>query len=258
MKLSDIIDSLLGNSPPPTPPPAPAPQSKPTVGFRLPPDCAMQVRKVVNQFDLVARSYNLPIWAPHQGSADHLHDWGVMLAHGDLQSASLQVLATDKSILYELTIRFEGQKPTLGLVDRAGGVELPVLDRAAVAGHRLIIQQNGREALYRHLLRMTWSPAEALRKRPGDTFASEHARKITGGRQTASVHVGAEARQRLVVTQTGEAGFAFGEVPAKGWKGVFLHRKFAPPGFQFRIGQQLLAICVQTPRGLQARAIQPV
>jgi hypothetical protein len=257
MKLNDILNNLFGNNPPPKQPPAPAAQPKPTVGFTVPPDCAMQVSKVVKQFDLVARSYNLPIWAP-QSAADHLHDWGVMLAHGDLQSASLQLLAADKSILYELSIRFEGQKPKLGLVDSANGVELPVLDRAAVVGHRLMIQQNGREAVYRHLLRMTWRPAEALRKRPGDTFASEHARKITGGRQTANVHVGAEARQRLVVTQTGEAGYAFGEVPAKGWKGIFLHRKFAPPGFQFRIGQQLLAVCVQTPRGLQARAIQPV
>jgi hypothetical protein len=255
MKLNEIIGSIFGNNPPPNPPPAPQP--KPTPGFTIPADCSLQVKKVVSQFDLVARSYNLPIWAP-QTAADHQHDWGVMLAHSDLQSASLELLAADKTVLYELKIRFEGQKPKAGFIDSANGVELPVLDRASVAGHRLIIQQNGREATYRHLLRMTWSPAQTLRKRPGDTFVSEHARKITGGRQTANVHVSAEARQRLVVTQTGDSGYAFGDVPAKGWKGIFLHRKFAPPGFQFRIGQQLLAVCVQTPRGLQARAIQPV
>jgi hypothetical protein len=215
------------------------------------------VKKVVSQFDLVARSYNLPIWAP-QTAADHQHDWSVMLAHGDLQSASLELLGADKTVLFEFKIRFEGQKPKAPLIDSAAGLELPVLDRAAVAGHRLIIQQNGREAAYRHLLKMTWSPAQTLHKRPGDTFASEHARKITGGRQTANVHISAEARQRLVVTQTGDNGYAFGDVPSKGWKGIFLHRKFAPPGFQFRIGQQLLAVCVQTPRGLQARAIQPI
>jgi hypothetical protein len=256
MKLNDILNSLFGNHHPPKPPPAPAPQPKPTVCFTVPPDCAMQVSKVVKQFDLVARSYNVPIWAP-QSAADHLHDWGVMLAHADLQSASLELLAADKTVLYELKIHFQGEKVKPGLIDSAKGVELPVLNRAAVAGHRLIVSRNGREATYRHLLTIQWSPAETLRKRPGDSFASEHAAKITGGRQTAEVHVSAEARQRVVVTQTGDAGFAFGDVPAKGWKGVFLHRKFAPPGFQFRLGQQLLAVCVQTPRGLQARAIQP-
>jgi len=252
MKLNDILNGIFGNNPAPTP--RPAPQPNPAAGYTIPANYCMQAKKVVSQFDTIGRSYYLPIWAP-QTAADHQHDWGVMLAHGDLQSASLELLAGDKTVLFEFKVRFQGEKAKRGLIDSADGVELPVLDRATVAGHRLIIQQSGREPVYRHLLRMTWSPAQTLQKRRGDSFASEHARKITGGRQTANVHVTAEARQRLVVTQTGDGAYAFGEVPAR-FKGVFLHRKFAPPGFQFRIGQQISAVLVQTPKGLQARAIQ--
>ncbi len=251
MILNNILNGIFGDKPAPKPPATPP---KPTAGYAIPPNCWMQAKKVVSQFDTIGRSYNIPIWAP-QTAADHQHDWGVMLAHGDLQSVRLELLAADKTVLFEFRVHFQGEKAKGGLIDSASGVELPLLDRAAVTGHRLIIQQNGRESVYRHLLRISWSPAPTLQKRPGDSFASEHARKITGGRQTASVHVTAEARQRLVVTQTGDGPYAFGEVPAR-FKGIFLHRKFAPPGFQFRMGQQLSAVLVQTPRGLQARAIQ--
>ena len=256
MKLNDIFKKLFGNKPVPTPPPAPpVPQPKRDPNYTIPDDCLMQSKKVVSQFDTIGRSYNLPIWAP-QSKEDHQHDWGVMLAHDDLQSVRLELLAADKTVLFEFKIEFARRKANGKFIDSANGVELPVLDRATVSGHRLIIQQSGRESVYRHLLRIGWSPAETLVKRRGNTFASEHARKITGGRQTAKVHVSAEARQRLVVTQTGDDGYAFGDVPAKGWKGVFLHLKFAPPGLQFRIGQQLTALLVQTPRGVQARAIR--
>ncbi len=257
MKFTDILNRLFGDNPAPVGPPAPpVPQPKRDPNYTIPDDCLMQSKKVVSQLDLIGRSYGLPIWAP-QSKEDHQHDWGVMLAHDDLQSVSLELIAADKTVPYWFKFHFARKKAKGRVIDSANGVELPVLfDHASVTSHRLIIQQRGRESVYRHLLKIGWGPAETLRKRRGNTFASEHASKITGGRQTAKIHVSAEARQRLVVTQTGNDGYAFGDVPARGWKGVFLHKKFAPPGLQFRIGQQITALLVQVPRGVQARAIQ--
>ena len=59
-----------------------------------------------------------------------------------------------------------------------------------------------------------------------------------------------------MVTQA-YATYAFGRDLTLGLDGVFLLSKFAAPGLKFQPGLNLLAVVVQTPRGLQALAIQP-
>jgi hypothetical protein len=215
----------------------------------------MSVKKVMSQFGTIARSYNLPLWSKEE-KWKYQQDFAVMLAHEDLESVRLELLAQDNSVIFEFKIQFSFQSATRKLVDHSSGVELPIIYRQAVAKHRIVLQQHGKMDNYRHLLKINWGPAETLQKRPGDAFPSEHARKITGGRQAAGFHVSSEVRERLTVTQTGKGAFAFAEAAARGWRGIFLHRRFAPPGFQFRVGQQLTALLVQTPRGIQARAIR--
>ena len=86
---------------------------------------------------------------------------------------------------------------------------MPLLDRRLVKNKRLIVQRNGREARYKHLLKMNWGSVARLQKSAGSTYASEHATSITKGRQTAAFHVSDAARHQLVVTQIGTKGFLF-------------------------------------------------
>src|SRR5205809_486162 len=100
MKFSEILSRLLGGNPVPVRPPAPpVAQPKRHPNYTIPDDCWMQSKKVVSQLDTIGRSYNRHIWDP-QGREDYQHDWGVMLAHDDLQSVSLELLAADKTVVF--------------------------------------------------------------------------------------------------------------------------------------------------------------
>lgn len=250
MKFSRILNHFCGGQPQIN-----GQRSTNAPATTTPDEVQLSVKKVTSQFGTIARSYNLPLWS-EDGKRNYEHDFAVMLTHGDLDSIRLELLAHDSSVLFEFKIQFSGHRAATKLLDHSSGVELPVINRHAVAKHRIVLQQHGKMESYRHLLKVNWGTAETLQKRPGDAFPSEHARKITGGRQEAGFHVSTEARERLTVTQTGNGAFAFAEAAAKGWRGIFLHRRFAPPGFQFRIGQRVTALLVQTPRGIQARAIR--
>jgi hypothetical protein len=221
----------------------------------MPDTLGLEVSKAIEQIAFIARSYALSLWTSDANKADWKHDLTVMHRHGDLEHVRLELLAADQTVLFEFKIRFTGSGGGERLADTGQGVELPVLDRRRVAGHRLIVQQLGHVAGYRHLLRMPWQSAATLPKRAGDAFESEHARKITGGRQHGLFHVPAEARHRLLITRVGDRGFAFARDLDLGVEGVFLHAKFALQGFEFRPGRHVTAVVVQTPRGLQARNI---
>ncbi|PWU14395.1 MAG: hypothetical protein C5B50_17610 [Verrucomicrobia bacterium] len=222
---------------------------------RTPGPLELHARKITSQFGTIARSYGLTLW-PKEEKWKYQHDFEVMLAHEDLDSIRLELLAQDNSVLFEFKIHFSCQTATCRRAEINSGVELPVIQRETVANHRIVLQHHRKIEAYRHLLKLNWGPVETFQKRPGDTFASDHASKITGGRQQANFHVASEVRQCLTVTQTGNGPYAFAEGMERGRKGVYLHLRFAPPGFRFRVGQQLTALLVQTTRGIQARAIR--
>src|SRR5207237_841773 len=94
-------------------------------------------------------------------------------------------------------------------VDTGKGVELPMLDRRLVGSKRLIIQRNGRDAAYKHLLKLNWSDAPTFEKAAGAEYGSDHATAISGGRQTAVFHVANVARHRFAITQVGTKGYGF-------------------------------------------------
>jgi hypothetical protein len=223
----------------------------------IPEPIKLEISKALRQLYFVDRSYGLGIWATDDAKSKWEHDLAVMRLFQDLKDVRLELLGSDRTVLFEFRISF-GSAPGSGhRVDSANGIELPVLDLRAVADNRVIIGRNGgKDAEYRHLLWNSWTPATNHVKRDGDTFSSEHSAKITGGRQTGSIHVGAEARHWLAVYRIGEKGYAFAKDLNMGTADVFLHVKFAPPGFRFFVGQQLLAVVVQTPKGLQGRSIQ--
>lgn len=228
------------------------------------PQCIeLEISKAIDQLAFADRTYDLgaPTWPTNESKADWKHDLAVMRMFGDLKDIRLELLATDRTVPFEFRISFNGVSTGGASVDRARGVEIPVLPvavRAAVTDKRVVIGHCGKEAQYRHLLRKNWSPATSHAKRAGDTYRSSHCEAITGGRETGSFHVAADARHSLAVYRCGVRGYAFAKAPELGMADVHLRAEHAPPGFRFYPGQQLTAIIVQTPRGLQARNIQAV
>src|ERR1051325_65175 len=82
----------------------------------------MNAKKVTSQFGTIARSYNLHLWYKNE-RRNYEHDFAVMLAHEDLESIRLELLAKDNSILFEFKIQFSGQRAAKNLVDHSSGVE---------------------------------------------------------------------------------------------------------------------------------------
>jgi len=216
----------------------------------------LQASKITGVIDFIERSYRLGLWTTFGGKPVLEHDLGVMLAYEDLRQICLQFLAADKTVLSELEITINGESDGRKLRDSANGVELPLLDRRAVADCRITVQRNGNEDQYRHLLKGSWSRVESLRRRPSGSYVSEHAARITGGRQTGIFRVADESRHRLVVTQTGTRGYAFAEDLDLGAQRVFIHSRFAPAELRLHPGMHVTALVIQTPRGLQARNVQ--
>ena len=102
----------------------------------------MQAKKVMSQFGTIARSYNLPLWANDEKWKYH-RDFAVMLAHDDLKSIRLELLAQDSTVLFEFKIQFSGRREAR-LADHASGVELPLINRDAIAKHRIVMQRHGK------------------------------------------------------------------------------------------------------------------
>jgi hypothetical protein len=224
--------------------------------MNIPETIRLEITKALRQLYFADKSYSLGIWPTDETKSNWEHDLAVMRVFEDLKDIRLELLGSDRTVLFEFRIGFAGAPRTERAVDSGNGIELPVLSLHAVADKRVIIGRNKNDSQYHHLLRMNWAPAANHVKREGDTYRSEHTAKITGGRQTGSFHVGADARHRLVVSRTGQDGYAFAKDLDLGTADVFLLVKFAPPGLHFYVGQRLTAIVVQTPRGFQARSIQ--
>lgn len=189
------------------------------------------------------RYYRLNLWPP-ASVADRQHDMNVMWRHNDLDAAMTELHTAAGAVLLEFTIAFRGPNSAGALAS------WPLVDRKAVAGGRLVVRRRGHETAYRNQLRLEWNPAKALHKPPADDLPD----RDTGGGQ---VRVSADQRRRLVVTRTGGL-FAFADqLDDPTGPHVFLHPEFAPPGFQFHVGQRLTAQLVLAPsKGVQARSIR--
>lgn len=229
----------------------------PHIHVKLYNDAKLSVSKLLRQLAFVDRSYGLGLWSSDEIRGLWQHDLELMLYHGDLKRVALQLLDSEKSVLFEFGISFGGMQGASAACDTAQGIELPVLNRSRVFSHRMLVNRNGRSKEYEWQLQASWATAEKLRTRATDGFESEHARRITGGRQTAAFAITPDARHRLVVTNAGSKAFAFAKDIDLGAEGVYMERRFAPDAYRFRVGDRVTAIVVQTPRGLQARSIEP-
>lgn len=235
--------------------PEPTRSIKEAVGSPARTGTKLMVEKAACQLMFIDRAWKLCLWRDDSHFADWKHDLAAMHEHRDLKAVGLEAIGHDSRVIFRQKITFAGAARATAY-DCAGGVELPLLDRSAIKSARLLVYRQGNAAAYRHLLRLPWETAADLPAHPGDAIKSDHAAKITGGRQNATLHVAVTARHRLEVTQTGARDYAFARDLDRPITGVFLHRKFAPPDFEFRIGQRLTAQLVTGPKGIQARSIR--
>lgn len=218
----------------------------------------LEVSKALRQLKFADANYGLGVWADNANYDNWLHDLEWMRAARDLKSVTLQLLAHDGSIYTEFAIAFQaaGARPDHKATD-SGGIELPVLERKRISGARVIVSNVPQaDQSYRAHLRMNWSTAADLQKQKGDAFASDHAAKITGGRQTGAFHVASDARHRLVITNGSPTSpYAFARDLNLNHDGIFILRKHAP-GVPLEPGVQVTGIVIQTPRGLQCRQVR--
>ena len=229
--------------------------TKPTTPATITTDnITLQVSKALRQLYRADESYGLKLWPTEVKRNLWQHDLSVMLAYGDLKSVTLRVVAKDDSVPFSFDLAFTGMTGKTE-IDSAQGIELPMLPLDLIAGGEAVVNRCGKENTYRQFLQGNWTKASERQVRPGINIVSEHAGKITGGRLAGQLHVANDARRELVVTQVGERGFAFAK--AGDLACIFLHLRYAPKGFAFKIGERLSAVLIQTPRGLQARDIRP-
>lgn len=216
-----------------------------------------EVEKILRQVDFICRSLDHTLWTDTHPVSHVAHDVVLMRSHDDLHAVRLQLLS-DRATVAEFVWRFvdDGGRPQV--FDTAGGIELPLIASRSVTSLRFQVKNLDQGHRYRDHLWLRWPALEDLNEPIGSRFHSEHAARITGGRQTGTFFVNAAARHRLQITNVGNRGFAFARDLDFKDQNVFLLQRFAKPGVVFQPGGILTAIVVATPKGLQARDIDAV
>lgn len=216
----------------------------------------LTISKVAAQILLAQKIYGRTLGLDPASKEDTLADLALMLANQDLKRVEIDLLA-GRRVLHQLRWDFAlDAKAGTAVEDHTGATELPVLDLRAVDGSRFVVHRRGREHLYRHQLRISWSAAETLPVAEATETRDAHTAKITGGRVASTLRVAETERRRIRVTRTGAKGYAFGQDLTDPRRIVFLHPQQAASGTSFRIGQIVSAILIATPRGFQGREIQ--
>ena len=259
-ELFDSLKTLMNGSQPPMPRPAPgpalAPQPPRQAEIALPDGVKLEAKKAIHTLALVDRAYGLSIWSSQEVKANWVHDLSVFLHFNNLADVTLELLAADKTVLAAVKVQF-GQHANGKVAGPANGTEVPVIDKKLVASHRVLVHhKRDNSATYQRFLKLSWGPAETLRRRQGDEFANCQARK-TGGRQTGSIFASIESRHTLVVTRPiGTKGYGFADAPDLRLTGVLLHRRHFRCPMNVKLGQRLTAQLIQLPAGIQAREVR--
>jgi cold shock CspA family protein len=212
--------------------------------------------KTIQAFDFLLRSFGLARpWDNADGRENHAHDLGVMLRQGDLEWASLELLAADQTVLYRHRVVFQTSRAARS-VDAAGGIELPVMSREQIADSRIVMGPTRRIDTYRDQLRCNWGRAARLADKAGGQFTSDHTRSTNGGWVDGEVFVADQARHQATIINVSRRGdYAFARDAALG-ADVFLHRHQCDEPFTFQSGQRASFVVIQSPRGLQGRNIR--
>jgi len=219
-------------------------------------ECHLQASKAVHTLGITDRAYTLGLIPDDEYRRSLTHDLAVFLANRNLRKVSLELIASDRTILAEQVIHF-GNTAKTGKFGGVDGTVMPVVPKDRVADRRMMVYHHSTDhSAYRAHLKFNWTPGQQLARQRGDSFECNQAKK-TGGRQRDEVFVSASLREELIITSTGER-YNFCDVPARKLSGVFLHRKHVQGGRLPRVGEHWTGVLVQLPAGFQIRSARPV
>jgi cold shock CspA family protein len=227
--------------------------------FQVPQAVREQVEKAVHALEFVARRLNRRLFSSAAERANVLHDLQVIRTFNNLKSVTVEYLGANRHVVFDHTIEFSPNANGNGrCVDAGRGIELPLLPPSLIVEHLFSISwcDRSQRDLLKHLLNVPWSNKEEHPKARGTTIRSVHHEKITGGNNTARLHVTDLARHFGRISYVAEGrGFAFANDEVLG-QTVWCHVSHAPTGFRFRVGDRVSFVVVDVPKGLQARDIR--
>ena len=214
-----------------------------------------EVDKIFRQIEFISSSFDLKLWTASHPVSHVVHDVVLMRSHGDLHAIRLQLLS-GRSVVAEFAWEFVNNRGQSRVFDTGNGIELPLIASHRVTSLRFQVKNLHQGHRYRDRLWLHWPALDDLHEPRGSRFDSEHAARITGGRQKGTFFASNSDRHRLQITNVGTRGFAFARDLDFENQNVFLLQRFANPGVVFKPGAVVTAIVVQTPKGLQARDVE--
>ncbi|MGA2863605.1 MAG: hypothetical protein ABSF95_03860 [Verrucomicrobiota bacterium] len=254
LHLREIIDWLKADGA--HQPPASGGQSGAAAIYPPPEECQLQASKAVHSLDITNKAYGLNLIPDDEYRRNLTHDLATFLANGNLRKVSLELIASNRTILAEQVIHFSNGAKA-GKFGGVDGTVMPVVPKERVGDRRMMVYHHSSDhSAYRAHLKFNWTPGEELARQRGDSFECNQAKK-TGGRQRDEVFVSASLREELVITNTGDR-YGFCDVPARKLSGVFLHRKHVEGSRLPRVGEHWTGVLVQLPAGFQVRAVRPI
>jgi cold shock CspA family protein len=214
-------------------------------------DANLLAQKLTRELYRIAQAYG----KRHPFSFDDMvHDLTVMLECDGLNEVSLkfhrpdsrrEVLAEYDYTLHAGALRF--------YVDDAQGLSVVPLPPPFEMG--LVVNRDTKDGAYEHRLRLNWHSAPDYSWRRGFEHQDGNTTRRTGGRASKRVYVDDGLRRKGNVKFYLPAR-RYGFITGSDGVDVFFHASNLQ-GFQPRQGQNVTYLPLVTPRGVQAKDVQP-
>jgi len=185
---------------------------------------------------------------------DLVHDLTVMLEWDGLNAVSLKFYRSNgyRDVLVEYDYALHAGNPRFHLDDAQGLGIVPLTPPFEMG---LVVNRDSRSGAYDGQLRLNWGDAPVYSQNSGFRHQDGNTTQRTGGRASKQVFMDNSLRRRGRVKfylPDKQYGFILGTDGVD----VFFHANNVR-GFQPRKGQQVTYLPLATPRGVQAKDVQP-
>ena len=207
--------------------------------------------KVVRELFRIAQAYGQQY--PY-GFDDLNHDIALMLETDSLSFVSLKFHRPNArhEVLVEYTYAFHAGQLRFHLDDAQGLSIVPLAPPIEMA---LVVQRTGGTSAPREPFRLNWGAAPEYRRERGFEHCDGNTTQRTGGRASKQVFIGDDLRRRGQVKHYWPEK-QYGFITGQDGVDVFFHASNLT-GFQPRRGQAVTYLPLVTPRGIQAKDVQP-